>query len=104
MRFLSPLIKPDVRISCIRLSDWFHSQLSAARQCASGVAGARLSRLVVGQLFTFGAPLLCKLTVSQRWSRKIGQVLKLGSPWLEDGADDGQAEAVFGGFQGEGCS
>ena len=27
----------------------------------------------------------------------------LGSPWLEDGPDDGQAEAVFGGFQGESC-
>jgi hypothetical protein len=39
-----------------------------------------------------------------RWSRKIGQVLKLGLPWLEDGPDDGQAEAIFGGFQGEGGS
>ena len=39
-----------------------------------------------------------------RWSRKIGQVLKLGSPWLEDGPDDGQAEEVFGGIQGEGRS
>jgi hypothetical protein len=24
IRFLSPLIKPDVRICRIRLSDWFH--------------------------------------------------------------------------------
>jgi hypothetical protein len=31
-------------------------------------------------------------------------VLKLGSPWLEDGHDDGQAEAVFGGIQGKGRS
>ena len=31
-----------------------------------------------------------------RWSRKMGQELKLGSLWLEDGPDDGQAEAVFG--------
>jgi hypothetical protein len=31
-----------------------------------------------------------------RWSRNLGQVLKLGLPWLEDEPDDGQAEAVFG--------
>ena len=29
----------------------------------------------------------------------MGQELKLGSPWLEDGPDDGQAEALFGGVQ-----
>ena len=39
-----------------------------------------------------------------RWSRKLGQVVKLGSPWLEDGPDDGQTEAIFGRVQGEGCS
>ena len=38
-----------------------------------------------------------------RWSRKLGQGVKLGSPWLEDGPDDGQTEAIFGGIQGEGC-
>jgi hypothetical protein len=27
-RFPSPLIKPDVRISRIRLSDWLHSRLT----------------------------------------------------------------------------
>ena len=30
-----------------------------------------------------------------RWSRFIGQVVKLGSP-IEDKPDDGQAEALFG--------
>jgi hypothetical protein len=30
------------------------------------------------------------------WSRNLGQELKLGSPWLEDEPDDGQAEAIFG--------
>ena len=25
-RFLSPLIEPDLRVSRIRLSDWFHTQ------------------------------------------------------------------------------
>jgi hypothetical protein len=54
-----------------------------------------------------GAPGVDGVTFGQievRWSRKIGQMLKLGSPWLEDGPDDGQAEAVFGGIQGEGRS
>ena len=32
-----------------------------------------------------------------------GTGAKLGSPWLEDEPDDGQTEAVFGGFQGESC-
>ncbi len=31
-----------------------------------------------------------------RWSPKMGQVFKLGSPWLEDGPDDGQEEEVCG--------
>ena len=39
-----------------------------------------------------------------RWPRKIGQEVKLGSPLMEDGPDDGQTEAVWRGFQGEGCS
>jgi putative transposase len=30
-----------------------------------------------------------------RWSPKIGQIAKLGSP-TKDGPDDGQAEAIFG--------
>jgi hypothetical protein len=29
LRFLSPLIKPDVRISRIRLSDWLHPEAHA---------------------------------------------------------------------------
>jgi hypothetical protein len=37
-----------------------------------------------------------------RWSPVFGQTDKLGSPYEEDGPDDGQAEAVFGGVQGEG--
>jgi len=31
-----------------------------------------------------------------RWSLDFGQVVKLGSPFGEDGPDGGQAEAVFG--------
>lgn len=31
-----------------------------------------------------------------RWSPEFGQVVKLGSPFGEDGPDGGQAEAVFG--------
>src|SRR5450759_4662707 len=37
-RFPSPLIKPDVRICRIRLSDWFHRRLTNARPSALGVA------------------------------------------------------------------
>ena len=33
-RFPSPLIKPDVRISRIRLSDWLHRRLTNARPSA----------------------------------------------------------------------
>jgi hypothetical protein len=32
LRFLSPLIKPDVRISRIRLSDWLHPKAHAGFQ------------------------------------------------------------------------
>src|SRR2546423_1687942 len=31
LRFPSPLIEPDVRISCIRLSDWLHREAHGAR-------------------------------------------------------------------------
>jgi hypothetical protein len=37
-----------------------------------------------------------------RWSQDLGQVVKLGSPARRMDPDDGQADAVFGGFQGEG--
>ena len=30
LRFPSPLIEPDVRISCIRLSDWLHREAHGA--------------------------------------------------------------------------
>jgi hypothetical protein len=39
-----------------------------------------------------------------RWPRKIGQVSKLGSPLRRTDPDDGQAEAVCAGIQGESCS
>ena len=47
------------------------------------------------------APLMADLRAARglaavRWTRNLGQELKLSSPWLEDGPDDGQAEAVFG--------
>jgi hypothetical protein len=37
-----------------------------------------------------------------RWSPDFGQVDKLGSPARRMDPDDGQAEAVYGGVQGEG--
>jgi hypothetical protein len=37
-----------------------------------------------------------------RWSPKFGQVVKLGSPARRTDPDDGQADAIFGGVQGEG--
>jgi hypothetical protein len=39
-----------------------------------------------------------------RWTRKIGQEIKLGLLLRRTDLNDGQAEAVFGGIQGEGCS
>jgi hypothetical protein len=39
-----------------------------------------------------------------RWTRKFGQAVKLGLLLRRTDLNDGQAEAVFGGFQGEGCS
>ena len=39
-----------------------------------------------------------------RWTRKIGQEIKLGLLLRRTDLNDGQTEAVFGGFQGEGCS
>jgi len=39
-----------------------------------------------------------------RWSRKFGQGLKLGLLLTRTNLNDGQTEAVFCGFQGEGCS
>ena len=39
-----------------------------------------------------------------RWTRKFGQEVKLGLLLRRTDLNDGQAEAVFGGFQGEGCS
>src|ERR1019366_9828779 len=48
-RFPSPLIKPDVRISRIRLSDWLHDRLttwrlSAADGAVSAYQGRRIPR------------------------------------------------------------
>jgi len=37
-----------------------------------------------------------------RWPPDLGQVVKLGSPARRMDPDDGQADAIFGGFQGEG--
>ena len=41
---------------------------------------------------------------SLRWTRKIGQEVKLGLLLRRMDLNDGQTKAVFGGFQGEGCS
>src|SRR5262245_53029557 len=38
LRFLSPLIKPDVPVSGIRLSDWFHGRPTAGHSTASNEA------------------------------------------------------------------
>ena len=46
-RFPSPLIKPDVRISRIRLSDWLHDRLTTWRlSVAEGVASAYQDRRI----------------------------------------------------------
>src|SRR5919112_16118 len=37
-----------------------------------------------------------------RWSPEFGQAGKLSSPVRRTDPDDGQADAVFGGFQGKG--
>jgi hypothetical protein len=42
--------------------------------------------------------------VEVRWSPKFGQVVKLGLLLRRTDLNDGQTKAVFGGFQGEGCS
>jgi hypothetical protein len=42
--------------------------------------------------------------VELRCSRKIGQLVKLGSPQKEDEPDDGHTETVQCGFQSESCS
>jgi hypothetical protein len=39
-----------------------------------------------------------------RWSPEFGQRAKLGSLLRRTDLDDEQTEAVFGGFQGEGCA
>jgi hypothetical protein len=43
-------------------------------------------------------------TEELRWTRKIGQEVKLGLLLRRTDLNDGQTEAVFGGIQGEGCS
>jgi hypothetical protein len=37
-----------------------------------------------------------------RWSPDLGQAVKLGLPMRRTDPDDGEADAVFGGVQGEG--
>jgi hypothetical protein len=39
-----------------------------------------------------------------KWSGEFGQGVKLGLLLRRTDLNDRQAEAVFGGFQGEGCS
>jgi hypothetical protein len=46
----------------------------------------------------------CAFTRNVRWIREFGQEVKLGLLLRRTDLNDGQAEAVFGGFQGEGCS
>jgi putative transposase len=43
-----------------------------------------------------------RLSITLRWSPDLGQEAKLGSPVRRMAPDDGQADAIFGGFQGEG--
>jgi hypothetical protein len=42
--------------------------------------------------------------VELRWSPEFGQRSKLGLLLRRTDLDDEQTEAVFGGFQGEGCA
>jgi hypothetical protein len=47
LRFPSPLIKPDVRISRIRLSDWLHDRLTTwCHSVADGAASAYQDRRI----------------------------------------------------------
>jgi hypothetical protein len=41
---------------------------------------------------------------AMRWTRKFGQEVKLSLLLRRTDLNDGQTEAIFGGFQGEGCS
>ena len=45
-----------------------------------------------------------RVAVEVRWTRKIGQEVKLGLLLRRTDLNDEQAEALFGGIQGEGCS
>ena len=42
--------------------------------------------------------LVCGSVATLRWTRKFGQGIKLGLLLRRTDANDGQAEAVFGGF------
>ena len=61
-------------------------------------ANSEVNRLAMQvNLYISGQPEL-------RWTRKIGQEVKLGLLLRRTDLNDGQTEAVFGGIQGEGCS
>ena len=102
-----------------RLYDWAYVELADLDAEAQGYPGSHgtwtrgllIRRSLADQSLAFfttwcpkGTPIEGLVQVEVSWTPFFGQAVKLGSPIEEDGPDDGQAEAVCGGFQGEGCS
>ena len=63
-----------------------------------------MKRLGLAALLMIFALSSAAMAESVRWTRKFGQEIKLGLLLRRTDLNDGQTEAVFGGFQGEGCS
>ena len=89
--------------SCRRSRHW-------PRRSATRSSGARHSRAsspmdVLRPITTSPrTPCVASHWDGMRWTRKIGQEVKLGLLLRRTDLNDGQTEAVFGGIQGEGCS
>ena len=88
--------------------DGAHRPIAALIETDEGT-GTGGKEHVVGaeKLWLKGTRLITNLTRQQvevRWTRKFGQEIKLGLLLRRTDLNDGQTEAVFGGFQGEGCS
>jgi hypothetical protein len=75
----------------------------ACRVVASASIGPRKPEVLLEVLKGTGAE-PAALMNDLRWTRKIGQEVKLGLLLRRTDLNDGQTEAVFGGIQGEGCS
>jgi len=76
----------------------WEAELAALKEWVSPVFGRAESRRTASA-FLDG---LLSGVERMRWSPSGGQLAKLGSPIRKDEPDDGETEAVFSGFQGEG--